>query len=80
MDSVMPSVDGGGHAPAAQDADLAAVPVIAVSASSPPSTCRLSAGRRQRVLTKPVSLEALQAHIGQQPACNGSSRPQAPKG
>jgi signal transduction histidine kinase len=67
MDSVMPSVDGvEATRRLRQDPDLAAVPVIAVSASATAghrATC-LQAGVNV-FLTKPVSLPALQAHIGE---------------
>ncbi|WP_457446140.1 response regulator [Roseateles sp. P5_E4] len=68
MDSMMPSV-GGVEATRRlrRDAELATVPVIAVSASATAehrATC-LQAGVNV-FLTKPVSLEALQAHIGEQ--------------
>jgi signal transduction histidine kinase len=68
MDSVMPSV-GGVEATRRlrHDPDLAAVPVIAVSASATAehrAAC-LQAGVNV-FLTKPVSLQALQAHIGEQ--------------
>ncbi|HJV70336.1 response regulator [Ideonella sp.] len=68
MDSVMPSVDGvEATRRLRRDAALAAVPVIALSASATAehrAAC-LQAGVNV-FLTKPVSLEALQAHIGQQ--------------
>lgn len=68
MDSVMPSVDGvEATRRLRRDADLAAVPVIAVSASATAehrAAC-LQAGVNV-FLTKPVSLEALQARIGEQ--------------
>ncbi|KQV95032.1 response regulator [Pelomonas sp. Root1237] len=68
MDSMMPSV-GGVEATRRlrRDAELATVPVIAVSASATAehrATC-LQAGVNV-FLTKPVSLEALRAHIGEQ--------------
>jgi CheY-like chemotaxis protein len=68
MDSVMPSV-GGVEATRRlrHDPDLATVPVIAVSASATAehrAAC-LQAGVNV-FLTKPVSLQALQAHIGEQ--------------
>jgi CheY-like chemotaxis protein len=68
MDSVMPSV-GGVEATRRlrRDADLAAVPVIAVSAAATAehrAAC-LQAGVNV-FLTKPVSLEMLQAHIAEQ--------------
>lgn len=68
MDSVMPSV-GGVEATLRlrRDADLAAVPVIAVSASV--TAEHRAACMRAGVnvfLTKPVSLQALQTHIGEQ--------------
>jgi signal transduction histidine kinase len=66
MDSVMPSMDGvEATRRLRRDADLAAVPVIAVSASAAAehrAAC-LQAGVNV-FLTKPVSLETLQAHIG----------------
>ena len=68
MDSVMPSVDGlEATRRLRRDADLAAVPVIAVSASATAehrAAC-LQAGVNV-FLTKPVSLETLHAHIGEQ--------------
>jgi CheY-like chemotaxis protein len=67
MDSVMPAVDGvEATRRLRRDADLAAVPVIAVSAAATAEhrdAC-LQAGVNV-FLTKPVSLETLQAHIGQ---------------
>jgi signal transduction histidine kinase len=68
MDSVMPSV-GGVEATRRlrRDADLATVPVIAVSAAATAehrAAC-LQAGVNV-FLTKPVSLDALRAHIGEQ--------------
>jgi signal transduction histidine kinase len=68
LDSVMPTMDGmSATRRLRQDADLGKVPVIALSAS---------AGAEQRdaclqagvdvFLAKPVSLEALRAHIGEQ--------------
>jgi len=66
MDSVMPTVDGlEATRRLRRDADLAAVPVIAVSASASAehrAAC-LQAGVNV-FLTKPVSLETLRAHIG----------------
>jgi CheY-like chemotaxis protein len=68
MDSVMPLVDGmEATRRLRRDADLNAVPVIAISASA-------TAGHRAACLqagvnvflTKPVSLEMLQAHIAEQ--------------
>jgi signal transduction histidine kinase len=68
MDSVMPSVDGvEATRRLRRDADLAAVPVIAISASATAehrAAC-LQAGVHV-FLTKPVSLQALQARIGEQ--------------
>jgi DNA-binding NarL/FixJ family response regulator len=68
IDSVMPSVDGlEATRRLRQDADLAAIPVIAVSASASAehrAAC-LQAGVNV-FLPKPVSLETLQAHIGEQ--------------
>ncbi len=68
IDSVMPSVDGvEATRRVRQDADLGAVPVIAVSASASAehrAAC-LRAGANVFV-AKPVSLEALRAHIGEQ--------------
>jgi signal transduction histidine kinase len=68
MDSVMPSVDGvEATRRLRQDADVGAVPVIAVSASvgeEHRAAC-LRAGVNV-FLPKPVSLEALRAHIGEQ--------------
>ena len=68
IDSVMPSVDGlEATRRLRQDADLAAIPVIAVSASA--SAEHRAACLRAGVnvfLPKPVSLETLQAHIGEQ--------------
>jgi signal transduction histidine kinase len=68
MDSVMPSVDGvEATRRLRQDAELGAVPVIAVSASATAehrAAC-LQAGVNV-FLTKPVSLEALRGHIGEQ--------------
>lgn len=68
MDSVMPSMDGmEATRRLRQAADVATVPVIAISASATAehrSAC-LQAGVNV-FLTKPVSLEELQAHIGQQ--------------
>ena len=68
MDSVMPSLDGvEATRRLRRDADFAAVPVIVVSASATAehrADC-LQAGV-DVFLTKPVSLEALQAHIGEQ--------------
>jgi signal transduction histidine kinase len=68
MDSVMPSVDGlEATRRLRRDADLGAVPVIAVSASATAehrAAC-LQAGVNV-FLTKPVSLQALQAQIGEQ--------------
>jgi signal transduction histidine kinase len=68
MDSVMPSVDGvEATRRLRRDADLAAVPVIAISASATAehrAAC-LQAGVNV-FLTKPVSLQALQARIGEQ--------------
>ena len=68
MDSVMPSVDGlEATRRLRRDAGLAAVPVIAVSASATAehrAAC-LQAGVNV-FLTKPVSLETLHAHIGEQ--------------
>ena len=68
MDSVMPSV-GGVEATRRlrRDADLATVPVIAVSAAATAehrAAC-LQAGVNV-FLTKPVSLDALREHIGEQ--------------
>ena len=68
LDSVMPSVDGlEATRRLRQQADFAAVPVIAVSASATAehrAAC-LQAGV-DVFLTKPVSLETLQAHIGKE--------------
>ena len=68
MDSVMPSVDGvEATRRLRRDADLAVIPVIAVSASANAeqrAAC-LQAGVNV-FLPKPVSLEALRAHIGDQ--------------
>ena len=68
IDSVMPSVDGlEATRQLRRDADLAAVPVIAVAASATAehrAAC-LQAGVNV-FLAKPVSLEALRAHIGEQ--------------
>jgi signal transduction histidine kinase len=68
MDSVMPAVDGvEATRRLRRDADLAAVPVIAVSAAATAEhrdAC-LQAGVNV-FLTKPVSLEMLQAHVGQE--------------
>jgi len=68
MDSVMPSVDGvEATRRLRRNADFGTVPVIVVSASATAehrSDC-LQAGVNV-FLTKPVSLEALQAHIGEQ--------------
>ncbi|WP_280151845.1 response regulator [Piscinibacter sp. XHJ-5] len=68
MDSVMPSVDGvEATRRLRRDAEFAAVPVIAVSASATAEhrVACLQAGVNV-FLTKPVSLETLQAHIGEQ--------------
>jgi CheY-like chemotaxis protein len=68
IDSVMPAVDGiEATRRLRRDADLAAVPVIAISASA--TTDHRAACLQAGVnvfLTKPVSLEMLQAHIGEQ--------------
>jgi CheY-like chemotaxis protein len=68
IDSVMPSVNGvEATRRLRRDADLAAIPVIAVSASA--STEHRAACLQAGVnvfLPKPVSLETLQAHIGEQ--------------
>jgi len=68
MDSVMPSVDGvEATRRLRQDAELGTVPVIAVSASAGAehrAAC-LKAGVNV-FLAKPVSLEQLRAHIGEQ--------------
>ena len=68
IDSVMPAVGGVEATRRLRlDADLGAIPVIAVSASASAeqrSAC-LQAGVNV-FLPKPVSLEALQAHIGEQ--------------
>jgi len=68
MDSVMPPVDGvEATRRLRQDAELGGVPVIAVSASATAehrAAC-LQAGVNV-FLTKPVSLEALREHIGEQ--------------
>ncbi|HEY9105142.1 MAG TPA: response regulator [Roseateles sp.] len=65
MDSVMPSVDGvEATRRLRRDADLAAIPVIAISASASPehrADC-LKAGVNV-FLTKPVALEVLQGHL-----------------
>jgi signal transduction histidine kinase len=67
MDSVMPTVDGlEATRRLRRDADFAKVPVIAVSASATAehrAAC-LQAGI-DVFLTKPVSLDTLQAHIGE---------------
>jgi CheY-like chemotaxis protein len=72
VDSVMPSLDGvEATRRLRRDADLAKVPVIAISASATAehhAAC-LQAGVNV-FLTKPVSLEALQAHIGEQLGLN----------
>jgi CheY-like chemotaxis protein len=68
MDSVMPSLDGmEATRRLRREADLAAVPVIAVSASvdAEHRAACLQAGVNV-FLTKPVSLEMLQAHIAEQ--------------
>jgi CheY-like chemotaxis protein len=68
LDSVMPSVDGvEATRRLRQDADLGAVPVIAVSAmaSAEHRAACLRAGVNV-FLAKPVSLAALRAHIGEQ--------------
>jgi signal transduction histidine kinase len=68
IDSVMPSMDGvAATRQLRRDADLAAVPVIAVSASvtAEHRAACLQAGVNV-FLAKPVSLEALRAHIGEQ--------------
>jgi len=68
LDSVMPSVDGlQVTRQLRQDAELARIPVIAISAAATPehrAAC-LQAGVNV-FLTKPVSLPALQQHIGEQ--------------
>ena len=68
VDRLMPTVDGvEATRRLRRDADLAAVPVIALSASA--STDHRVACLQAGVnvfLTKPVSLETLQAHIGEQ--------------
>jgi signal transduction histidine kinase len=68
MDSVMPSVDGvEATRRLRRDADLAGMPVIAISASTSAehrAAC-LRAGFNV-FLTKPVSLDTLQVHIGEQ--------------
>jgi len=68
MDSMMPSVDGAeATRQLRRDADLGAVPVIAVSATA--SAEHRAACLRAGVnvfLAKPVSLEALRTHIGEQ--------------
>jgi len=73
MDSVMPSVDGTeATRRLRRDADLAAVPVIAISASAMAehrAAC-LQAGVNV-FLSKPVSLETLQAHIEEQLGLQG---------
>ncbi len=67
METVMPVLDGvEAMRRLRRDAELAAVPVIAVTASTSAehrAAC-LQAGV-QVVLTKPVSLQTLQAHVGQ---------------
>ncbi|MEO6279594.1 response regulator [Roseateles sp.] len=68
MDSVMPSMDGvEATRRLRMDADLNAVPVIAISASA---TAEHRAACMQAgvnvFLTKPVSLQTLQTHIGEQ--------------
>jgi signal transduction histidine kinase len=68
LDSMMPSVDGvEATRQLRRDADLGAVPVIAVSAtaSAEHRTACLRAGVNV-FLAKPVSLEALRTHIGEQ--------------
>ncbi|MFG6432955.1 response regulator [Roseateles sp. LYH14W] len=68
MDSVMPLMDGvEATRRLRQDANLKAVPVIAISASATGAhrAACLQAGVNV-FLTKPVSLEALQTHIGEQ--------------
>jgi len=68
MDSMMPSVDGAeATRQLRRDADLGSVPVIAVSATA--SAEHRAACLRAGVnvfLAKPVSLEALRTHIGEQ--------------
>jgi signal transduction histidine kinase len=68
LDSLMPSMDGmQATRRLRQDAELKAIPVIAISASATAehrAEC-LQAGVNV-FLTKPVSLQALQQHIGQQ--------------
>ena len=80
MDSMMPSLDGmEATRRLRRDADLAAVPVIAISASATAehrAAC-LQAGVNV-FLTKPVSLEALQAHIGEQLGLSGTAPTSGP--
>ncbi|WP_255763722.1 response regulator [Roseateles caseinilyticus] len=68
MDSVMPSVDGvEATRQLRRDAELASVPVIAVSASATAEHRAACLGAGVNVfLTKPVSLELLQTHIAEQ--------------
>ena len=66
MDSVMPTVDGvEATRRLRRDAELAVIPVITASASAEHRAACLQAGVNV-FLTKPVSLETLQAHIGEQ--------------
>ena len=68
MDSVMPSVDGvEATRRLRRDADLGAVPVIAISATASAEHRAACRGAGVNVfLAKPVSLDTLQAHIGEQ--------------
>ena len=68
MDSVMPSVDGvEATRRLRRDPDLGAVPVIAISATASAEHRAACLGAGVNVfLAKPVSLEALRAHIGEQ--------------
>lgn len=79
MDSVMPSVGGVEATRRLRgESDLAAVPVIAVSASATAehrAAC-LQAGVNV-FLTKPVSLDALRSHIGEQLGLQWQSTPSA---
>ena len=68
MDGRMPSVDGvEATRRLRQDADLGAVPVIAISATASAEHRAACLGAGVNVfLAKPVSLEVLRAHIGEQ--------------
>ncbi|MDR7271920.1 signal transduction histidine kinase [Pelomonas saccharophila] len=68
MDSVMPSLDGvEATRQLRRDADLARVPVIAISAAVTAEHRAASLQSGVNVfLTKPVSLQELQSHIGEQ--------------